>query len=103
MPDNTNGSDKDALLAALQAHGQNFLASFDTSDVTQSKRKRRKLDLGSESERPTQRYSGSGANEADEWHGFGSESDSQSVSDNSEADDSEDDCEFTSSSIVGSR
>lgn len=87
-------SDKAALLEALQAHGRDFLASFDSGLGTQDassnmKRKRRKLNSESTP------ASVETANEpgGDEWQGFGSEealTDSQSES--SYSGDSDNDC-----------
>ncbi|THH12345.1 hypothetical protein EW145_g50 [Phellinidium pouzarii] len=59
--------DRDALLSALQAHGQSFLSSFGhISQPTEPNRKRRKIELEPEQKLEWAEDSG------DEWHGFGS-------------------------------
>lgn len=86
---NVDNQDKEALLAALNAYGQNFLESFgltpqaSTSNTKpEPKRKRRKLDHGD---------SDNSSNEdEDEWGGFGGASGSDLLSDDSEDDFSED-------------
>ena len=62
--------DKEALLSALNAYGQNFLASFNLPQAsTVPKRKRRKLDN-------VDSYKSSDESDEDEWEGFGGESES---------------------------
>ena len=86
---NVDNQDKEALLAALNAYGQNFLESFgltpqaSTSNTKpEPKRKRRKLDHGD---------SDNSSNEdEDEWGGFGGASGSDLLSEDSEDDFSED-------------
>ena len=78
--------DRDDLLALLNAHGQNFLASFSSlpEPTSQPKRKRRKLDT-SDSEELGEKHTVS----EDEWTGFQSHS-SRSPSSEDEGSDDDD-------------
>ena len=75
MTINSDTSDKDSLLEALQAHGRDFLASFDLDHATHeangssTKRKRRKLN----SDEAPAPIKAADETDEDEWQGFGSE------------------------------
>ena len=105
MSDASDSHNREELLAALQAHGQDFLSSFDLGRVAKSARKRRKLDSES---KVAAREASSPLQDPDEtendWHGFSSESELESGSGTPEDEGAEGgnsiDCEFACSSFT---
>ncbi|KAI5124726.1 hypothetical protein M0805_005363 [Coniferiporia weirii] len=107
MAGDSSETDRDALLAMLQAHGQNFWSSSGPpvqASPLGPKGKRRKLELGAES-RPTESsqgvYESDTGDDDDEWCGFGSSTDapfneSDSADDSSNGVEEDKDDEFRS-------